>query len=85
MESLYDAFNIVNDSEIKKRADIIVEVLTDNFLDLDIYSDKVNQIVTPKDYQTPNNSKFKARALHYGSQNSEFITNSWILHMDEET
>jgi len=85
MESLYDAFNIVNDSEIKKRADIIVEVLTDNLLDLDIYSDKVNQIVTPKDYQTPLNSKFKARALHYGSQNSEFITNSWILHMDEET
>jgi len=85
MESLYDAFNVVNDPDIKKRADLFVEVLTDNFLDLEGYSEKVNQIVTPKEYQTTNNSKFKARALHYGSEHSQFIPNSWILHMDEET
>jgi len=30
MESLYDAFNVVNDPEIKNRATIYIEVLTDN-------------------------------------------------------
>jgi len=52
---------------------------------MDNYVDLVNQIVTPKDYQTPLNTKFKARALHYGSQIGNFTKNSWILHMDEET
>jgi len=33
----------------------------DNFKEL-------NQIVVPSTYQTENNTKFKARALHYGSQ-----------------
>jgi len=85
MESLYDAFNVINDPEIKNRATLFVEVLTDNYLELEDYADKVNQIVTPKEYQTPLNSKFKARALHYGAVTVELLPNSWVLHMDEET
>jgi len=30
IESLYDIFNVVNDSEIKNRANWKIEVLTDN-------------------------------------------------------
>jgi len=74
----------VNDNEIRRRANIKVEVLTDNYMELDNFID-LNQIVVPTGYQTENNTKFKARALHYGSQNSDFKKNSWILHMDEET
>lgn len=42
----------------------MVDVLTDNFMELDSYADRVTQIVTPKDYESPLNSRFKARALH---------------------
>lgn len=39
----------------------------------------------PEEYQTPNHSLFKSRALHYAAKNYEVDKNAWILHMDEES
>jgi beta-1,4-mannosyltransferase len=45
----------------------------------------VRVIIVPKDYRTPNNSRFKARALHYALWNSSISDKTWIVHLDEET
>jgi len=42
-------------------------------------------IVVPREYVTPNNSRFKARALHYALFNSRISDTAWIVHLDEET
>jgi egghead protein (zeste-white 4 protein) len=45
----------------------------------------VRVIVVPRDYVTPNNSRFKARALHYALLHSQISDTAWIVHLDEET
>ena len=45
----------------------------------------VRIIVVPREYVTPNNSRFKARALHYAILNSQITDTAWIVHLDEET
>ncbi|KAL4221537.1 Beta-1 [Mactra antiquata] len=47
----------------------------------------VREIVVPSEYRTPNNSLFKARALHYClSTNINILSrDDWIVHLDEET
>lgn len=46
-------------------------------------------IVTPKEYNTPNNTKFKARALHYCTELRRKLGSNthkeWVYHQDEET
>jgi hypothetical protein len=46
-------------------------------------------VVVPKDYQTPNGTQFKARALQYGSNIRTDLDltsdNTWVYHQDEET
>jgi len=49
----------------------------------------VRVVVVPKAYQTPNGTRFKARANHYSHdlriQEGEAAENVWVLHMDDDT
>ncbi len=42
-------------------------------------------VVVPREYVTPNNSRFKARALHYALLHSRISETAWVVHLDEET
>ena len=64
----------------------IIEVVTDTNSFPPLKTDiDVRSIVVPKDYQTPNKSLYKARALHFAAQNSPLPNDAWIVHLDEET
>jgi beta-1,4-mannosyltransferase len=64
----------------------VIEVVTDHqTIDLARPADDVISIAVPKDFRTPNNSHFKARALHYASTHSVLPDDAWIVHLDEET
>lgn len=58
-----------------------IEAVTD--MPVDVGADQ-NYLV-PADYQTPNGAKYKARALHYASQMREADSNTFVIHMDEES
>ncbi|HET6530357.1 MAG TPA: glycosyltransferase family 2 protein [Actinoplanes sp.] len=45
----------------------------------------IRYVVVPTDYQTPNGSLFKARALQYVLDHSPLPDDGWIVHLDEET
>ena len=59
----------------------MVEIVTDNPLLLADFNTEV--IVVPNDYQTPNLTKYKGRALHYALSASS--ASDWVIHLDEET
>lgn len=59
----------------------IIEAVTD--MSVDVGAD-VNYLV-PVTYITPNNAKYKARALHYASQMRAADQNTFVIHMDEES
>ena len=61
-----------------------IEVVTDKAHG-SIEAANVMEIVTPKNYQTPNGAKYKARSLHYAVQHSKAEVCDWIVHLDEET
>jgi cellulose synthase/poly-beta-1,6-N-acetylglucosamine synthase-like glycosyltransferase len=46
-------------------------------------------ITVPQNYSTPNNAKYKARALHFAieqrEENGENTSNVWIYHLDDES
>lgn len=62
----------------------VVEVVTDTPPLLPT-SDDLICLTVPTNYETPNRSKFKARALHYALVYSPLPTNAWLVHLDEET
>ncbi len=62
----------------------VIEVVTDLPV-LIPQSDDLVHLVVPVDYQTPNASKFKARALEYALEVSELGDTAWIMHLDEES
>jgi len=69
-------------------ATYIIEVVMDygdNILLLPKHDKDVRVIIVPKDYRTPNNSRFKARALHYALLHSSISDTTWVVHLDEET
>lgn len=69
-------------------ASYVIEVVIDegeNIFLLPAQDKDVRIIVVPKDYRAPNNSRFKARALHYALFHSEISDATWIVHLDEET
>lgn len=61
-----------------------VEVVVDNQVDLPPNDDLTVHVV-PKDYMTPNRSKYKARALHYSTEISTLPPDAWVFHCDEES
>ncbi len=64
----------------------IIEVVTDTItFALPAPNDDVRCISVPKDYVTPNGTRYKARALHYSCFHSPLPNIAWIVHLDEET
>jgi len=61
-----------------------IEVVTDEQVALPLGPD-VRAYVVPTDYQTPNGSLYKARALHYLSEYSDLPDSAWVFHCDEES
>jgi beta-1,4-mannosyltransferase len=43
------------------------------------------EMVMPADYETPNGTLFKGRALHYALNESHIADDTWIMHCDEES
>jgi beta-1,4-mannosyltransferase len=69
-------------------APYVIEVVIDpcrNVALLPVEDVDVRVIVVPREYVTPNNSRFKARALHYALLNSQISETAWVVHLDEET
>ena len=61
-----------------------IEAVTDLAVDLEDGPD-LSHFVVPADYETPNGSRFKARALQYALDVSELPDDAWIMHLDEES
>ena len=61
-----------------------IEVVTDLPVSLDAGPD-LRHLLVPDSYETPNGSRFKARALHYAIEVSDLPENGWIMHLDEES
>jgi len=69
-------------------APYVIEVVIDecsNAALLPVEDVDLRVIVVPRDYVTPNHSRFKARALHYALLNSQIPATAWVVHLDEET
>ncbi len=68
-----------------------VEVVVDTKIPQDPYfaDNACSIIVVPPSFETPNGSRFKARSLCYAasrrSENGESLSDTWILHCDEDT
>lgn len=63
----------------------LIEIVVDNPIDYIQEGHDIKITVVPKDYQTPNGTRFKARALHYATFYSDIPDWAWIVHLDEET
>jgi egghead protein (zeste-white 4 protein) len=63
----------------------VIEVVVDGEMrDLPEGPD-IRYVIVPSDYETPNGSLFKARALQYVLEYSPLPEDAWIVHLDEET
>ena len=68
-----------------------IEVIVDSAVPSDPFFSHpaISLVQVPKDFQTPRRSRFKARALYYAaatrSQHGHDLSNTWILHCDEDT
>jgi egghead protein (zeste-white 4 protein) len=65
----------------------VIEVVTDT-RPVDLPPGRNHHVVkiqVPADYQTPNGTLYKARALQYALENSTLAPDAWIVHLDEET
>jgi cellulose synthase/poly-beta-1,6-N-acetylglucosamine synthase-like glycosyltransferase len=86
--------------KVKKKNDLIFDteiwVVTeeDTYLDYKKRYDRLSEmgakiIIVPWDYETPNKTKFKARALEYAKEIRRDIglntKDDWVYHQDEET
>jgi hypothetical protein len=74
------------------RVDVVVEEgceAGDRILRLASRSDLIRVVVVPKNYRTPNGTRFKARANHYAHElrihENEARDDVWVLHMDDDT
>eukprot|EP01084_Bolivina_argentea_P090171 162522_1 len=82
----------VNWKVLQHYKNIRIEILTETCIGIDptkygIPSHYFAEIVTPKEFETPNKTLFKARGLHYGALNSPFaqVNNCYVFHCDEES
>ncbi len=74
------------------RVDVIIEEgceAKERVFDLGRRSAHIRVVVVPKSYQTPNGTRFKARANHYSHEmriaEGEARDDVWVLHMDDDT
>ena len=76
---------------LSKLESYVVFVFTEDKSDIEkiISNRKVWVIVVPEDYKTKNNTKLKARSLHYATEyyknNKLDARNNYIVHYDEES
>ncbi len=66
----------------------LIEIITDKSINLvDLPTNKVYEVVVPKEYQTKTGALYKARALQYALESdlSSLSNNDYIVHLDEET
>ncbi|WIG16351.1 glycosyltransferase family 2 protein [Kocuria rosea] len=63
----------------------VIEVVVDDKAPDLPRAPNIRYIVVPPDYETPNGSLFKARALQYALDNAALPDDAWIVHLDEET
>jgi beta-1,4-mannosyltransferase len=59
-----------------------IQVISDKFLSL---PPEIELVVVPHDFETPQHSLFKARALYYAQMQYPLNDHQWILHLDEES
>lgn len=59
-----------------------VEVVSDRHIPV---PEGVNLVVVPEDYETPNGSLFKARALYYLQTQHPLEDDEWAIYFDEES
>lgn len=73
--------------EMRKNAlfPFLIEVVTDGNTFIAPDAPDVVHLKVPPTYKSPNNTMFKARALHYASQYSVIPDEAWVVHLDEET
>jgi hypothetical protein len=74
------------------RVDVVIEEgceALSRIFDLGRRSPFIRVVVVPKAYQTPNGTRFKARANHYSHElriaEGEARGDVWVLHMDDDT
>jgi cellulose synthase/poly-beta-1,6-N-acetylglucosamine synthase-like glycosyltransferase len=74
------------------RVDVVIEegcAALGKIFDLGRRSPRIRVVVVPKAYQTPNGTRFKARANHYSHElriaEGEARDDVWVLHMDDDT
>jgi hypothetical protein len=74
------------------RVDVVIEEgceARDQIFNLARRSPYIRVVVVPKAYQTPNGTRFKARANHYSHEmriaEGEARHDVWVLHMDDDT
>lgn len=58
-----------------------IEAITD--MPVDVGAD--DYYLVPTDYKTAHGAKYKARALHYATEQRPAAKNTWVLHLDEES
>lgn len=62
-----------------------IEVVSDNPLPLPDTLTRLKLILVPSEYKTTNDTRFKARALHFALTNSDAVDEDFLVHLDEET
>lgn len=68
---------ILEDNAVKYR----IEAITD--MPVDVGADDYHLV--PEEYRTAHGAKYKARALHYATEQRRANRNTWVLHLDEES
>jgi egghead protein (zeste-white 4 protein) len=66
----------------------VIEVVVDTVFpgdELPAPGSDLRYIVVPRDYETPGDTRAKARALNYALWHSPLEEDAWLLHMDEES
>ena len=76
----------------KARIDVVIEEACEareRIFELCRRSPFIRIVVVPKEYRTPNGTRFKARANHYSHElriaDGEAREDVWVLHMDDDT
>ncbi|KAJ3095511.1 hypothetical protein HK100_005801, partial [Physocladia obscura] len=77
----YDAINKFGNFFLEVCTETDISVPSYTHVDSAVYRD----ITLPASYQAPHGSKFKARAMHYGSIMSTAPREAYIIHLDEES
>jgi egghead protein (zeste-white 4 protein) len=83
--------NVIRNLEICNRVGLdnfLIEIVTDKSINLvGIPTNRVREILVPKDYQTKTGALYKARALQYALEfDMNHLSNDYyIVHLDEET